>query len=379
MLTLLLACCVPQTPAPAERLPVPLSVVRGKFREVAGAQAPLPPFTVDGDGRHTTLRHQGRPLRLTIAVTDPPSELWIDADGDGKQGDGERLALRFDGPFAELDLGPFGIDAELALFQGPAGLKAILRTRYHFAGELRDGDRTIGVRWIDMDGDGAPSGGDRWLALPADQLAKLSLPNSMFTAHEANEPWHFGARELRAHLGPDGKLAASWAVPTQPRAEFLAARYERIARWFADAFEVERADFEREYGIDPKRPQGKPVAWYHTVELADALAFAKQAGKPLMVEWSNDACPWCKRLPWSTYKDEAVIRRLQDFACVRINPDLEPAAAATALGIDGVPNLTLLGVDGALLDTIGGYSPPEPFAKALDRVRQKAGLPTLAR
>jgi len=375
MLTLLLTCCLPQSPAPAERMPVSLAIVRGAFREVAGAQAPLPSFAVDGNTRRTTLRHRGRTMSLEVAATDKPPELWLDADGDGTRDDGERLPLRFDGAFAELDLGPFGVEAELALFQGPAGLKAILRTRYHFAGEFVDGDRTIGVRWIDMDGDGAPSRGDRWIALPPDRLAKLALSNSMFTAHEADEPWHFGDRELRAHVGTDGTVEVSWAVPRQPRSEFLAARYERVARWFAEGFEVDRAAFEREHGIEPTRPQGKPVAWYHTLELADALAFARKVGKPLLVEWSNDACPWCKRLPWSTYRDQAVIQRLQGFACVRIHPDLEPAAAA--LGVVGVPNLTLLGPDGALLDTIGGYSPPVPFAKSLDRLRQKAGLPAI--
>ena len=374
MLTPLLLCCIPQAPASAPAIPLPLTIVRGAFREVAGAQVPLPAFTTDGDVRRTSLTHRGRSLGIVVDTADPPTRLWLDADGDGKRGAGEELRLAFDDAFAEVDLAPFDVDAQLVLFRGPAGLKAIVRTRYHFAGELADGDRRLGVRWIDMDGDGAPSTGDRWMALPIDHLDRLALSNSMFAAHEVSEPWHFDTRELRVAIGSDGKVAARWSAPQRPRAEFLAARHERLARWFAEGFELDRAEFEREHGIDPKRPQGTPVDWYHTCELADALAFAQRTGKPLLVEWSNDACPWCKRLPWSTYRDRAVIERLQDFACVRINPDLEPTLAATTLGLKGVPNLTLLGADGALLDTVGGYSPPVPFAKELDRLRTRAGL-----
>ena len=379
MLTLFLACCVPQSPAPAAPVPVPLALVRGALRQVAGAQTPLPAFAVDGGARRTTLVHRGRKLNITISPTDPPAEVWIDADGDGQEGAGERLPLHFDGAFAEVDLGPFEVDAELALFQGPAGLKAIVRTRYHFAGEIGDGDRRIGIRWIDMDADGAPSSGDRWIALPTEHIANLPLPSSMFAAHEVSEPWHFGERELRVGVDRDGRVAARWVAIRQPRAEFLAGRHERIARWFAESFELDRAAFEREHDIDATRPQGTPVAWYHTCELGDALAFAQRVGKPLLIEWNNDACPWCQRLTWSTYRDQAVIRRLQDFACVRINPDLEPTLAASTLGLKGVPNLTLLATDGALLDTIGGYAPPAPFANSLDSMRAKAGLPAIDR
>lgn len=378
MLPLLLVCCLPQSPTPPAPLPLPLTVVGGAFREVAGAQAPLPEFAVHDAVRMTTLRHRGRTLLLQVAATDPPAELWLDADGDQQQDDGERVPLRFVDRFAEIDLKPFAIDAELALFQGPAGLRAIVRTRYHFVGELRDGDTAIGVRWVDMDADGAPSAGDRWIALPAERLAKLALPNSMFCARETNEPWHFGTRELRVQIAAAGEVAAIWSPLQQPRADFLAARHERIARWFAEHFATDRAEFEREHGIDPAQQRGTPVTWYHTSELADALAFAQRVQKPLLVEWSNDACPWCKRLPWSTYRDAAVIARLQDFACVRIDPDLEPSGAAAALGLEGVPNLTLLGPGGGLLDTLRGYSPPRRFATALDRLRAKVGLPTLA-
>jgi thiol:disulfide interchange protein len=106
-----------------------------------------------------------------------------------------------------------------------------------------------------------------------------------------------------------------------------------IRAWRCSAIPIRPAEFEREQGIDPTRPRTAPVAWHHTLELVDALAFAQRSGKPFLVEWSNDACPWCKRLAWSTYGDAAVVRRMQDFACVRIDRDLEPTGAPAKLGV----------------------------------------------
>ncbi|MCU0866049.1 MAG: thioredoxin family protein [Planctomycetes bacterium] len=354
--------------------------------EVGSAQVPQPPFEPSADRRTaaTTITAGGRSLRLE--VTDPvasaPPALWIDADADLARDDGELLPLQWEhAMFADVDLRPYGIDAVMMLFRRPTMLRATVRTLYHFEGELAIDGATIGVRWIDMDASGAPSRGDRWLSLPQARLAEVMLPNSMFVAREADEPWHFGSHELRVDALAatvttlPNPLPLRWQPLSEPRHQFLAGRNARVTKWFTDQFEPDRAAFEREHGIDATRPRAQPVDWYHTLEFADARRFAAATGKPLLVEFSRDGCEWCKRLPWATYQDAAVVARLQQFACVRIDTELDPDRTAEGLGHDGVPVLVLFDEHGKPLHALGGFRPPAEFTAGLDAALAKAGLP----
>jgi Protein of unknown function, DUF255 len=112
------------------------------------------------------------------------------------------------------------------------------------------------------------------------------------------------------------------------------------------SFEIDRAAIERENGIGPSRPRARPVDWYDTLEFSDARRHANTTGKPLLVESSRDGCEWCKRLPWATYVDAAVVARLKPFTCVRIDSELDPDCTADSFGLDGVPVLVLFDAQG---------------------------------
>jgi hypothetical protein len=394
-MTLLLPwlCALLSPQEPATQLAPPTVSLRRVAADspgkVASAQVPQPPFAPSADRRTaaTTIATGGRSLRLEVAdpLTSAPPELWIDADQDLVRDPGELLPLQWENAtFADVDLRPFGIDALMMLFRRPTMLRATVRTLYHFEGELEIAGATIGVRWIDMDASGAPSHGDRWLSLPKVRLAEVMLPNSMFVARETDEPWHFGPHELRVSVPSSptptlpNPLPLRWQPSSEPRHQFLAGRNARVTKWFTDQFEPDRAAFEREHGIDANRPRAKPVDWYHTLEFADARRFATAAGKPLLVEFSRDGCEWCKRLPWSTYVDAAVVSRLQQFACVRIDTELDPDRTAEGLGHDGVPVLVLFDEHGKPLHTLGGFRPPAEFTVGLDTALAKAGLPPVS-
>lgn len=374
MLLALLSALSPQdATVPLER------VAAAKVNAVASAQVRLAGFAATPDGLATALPGQ-RPLRLVLggAKDGPAESLWIDANADGKRSDDEVVSLKWeDERFAEVDLARFGVDGELALFRNRAATIATLRTRYHFQGTLREGDSEITVRCIDMDGDGQPSRGDRWLALPSEQMRQLVTPNNMFVARETDEPWHHGTRELRIVEFRDGGVKLHWQPFSQPRDEFLAQRKARVDAWFAKSFDDSRDELFAQYHIAADRPRAEPVRWYSTLEFADARAFAKKVGRPLLVEFSRDGCSFCKMLPWVTYKDAAVVARLQRFACVQIDSELDRERTAEAHGERGVPVLMLFDADGKLLHKIGGFQPPQEFAASLDAAIAKAGLPAV--
>jgi hypothetical protein len=391
-LPLLCALLAPQQPAPEPVRPTVVlrRVAADSPGEVASAQVPQPPFAPSADRRTaaTTITTGGRSLRLEVSdpLASAPTELWVDADADLARDAGEVLPLQWENAmFADVDLRPFGVEAVMMLFRRPTMLRATVRTLYHFEGEIDIDGATLGVRWIDMDASGAPSRGDRWLSLPKARLAEVMLPNSMFVARETDEPWHFGTHELRLDAPAatttvlPNPLPLRWQPVSEPRHQFLAGRNARVTKWFTDQFEPDRAAFEREHGIDATRPRARPVEWYHTLEFADAQSFAATTGRPLLVEFSRDGCEWCKRLPWATYVDAAVIARLQQFACVRIDTELDPDRTAERLGHDGVPVLILFDADGKPLHTLGGFRPPAEFAAGLDAAIAKAGLPPLAK
>lgn len=373
---LLIAAALCQQPA---ELRISLSrVAADSPGKVASAQVQQPPFAFAEGVATTTIHIGGRALRLEVADprATPPAQLWIDGDGDGARGAGEVIALAWENAtFADVDLQPFGCAALMLLYRRADGLRATVRTLYHFAGEGKFAGTKFAVRWIDMDADGAPSTGDRWVALPAELLARLMLPNSMFAARETDEPWHFGDRELRVVACAADAVTLRWQPQTQPRDAVLAARHERVQRWFDDQFAADRAAFDREHGIDPSRPRAEPAPWYHTLEFADAQRFAATAKRPLLVEFSRDGCEWCKRLPWSTYPDAAVAARLRRFACVRLDTELDPDDTAGRLGLEGVPQVVLFAPDGTIRRTIHGYEPPAAFAAELDAMLAAAGLP----
>lgn len=369
MLSLLLALTVPQAD------PFTVSLARVGAAEpygVASAQVTLPPFTSEEGKLVTRPSLLGRSVRIEVAEVGatPYGEAWIDVDGDGKRGEHEVLPLTWKEPtFTEIDLRPCGIESRLMFFVFAKTLKATLRTLYHFEGTFTAGDTEFLVRWIDMDASGTPSKRDRWIALPKAHLEKLGKPNGMFYARETDEPWHHGERELRVvECSAEGEVRLAFTKPKQSRHEFLAARQARIAKWWHEQFALEGDEFTIAHKIDKARKKAeRPVVWYQTLELADARRYAKEVGKPLLIEFSSDGCGWCKRLEDLNFKDAEVDARLQRFACVRIDTDLDAARTNEAFGLKGVPDLVLVDAEGKLLHTISGWQPPADYVLELDK------------
>ena len=106
-----------------------------------------------------------------------------------------------------------------------------------------------------------------------------------------------------------------------------------------------------------------------------ALASARQAGKPVVIDFYADWCLPCKELDANTFSDEAVIAELDRF--VRLKADLTVPSDATTMQLTkqyeivGVPTILFLDAKGAEVKDarLFGYEPPEKFVQRAKNVK----------
>ena len=105
----------------------------------------------------------------------------------------------------------------------------------------------------------------------------------------------------------------------------------------------------------------------------EAIDEAAAADRIVMIAALADWCSWCRRLEQETFADGTVRAYLGDhFTSVRLNVEgqdevtlgdqpMTEADLATALGVQSVPAIVVLGPDGEYITQIRGYYPPDHF------------------
>lgn len=102
--------------------------------------------------------------------------------------------------------------------------------------------------------------------------------------------------------------------------------------------------------------------------LGAALARAKARGVPLIVCFGGPFCPLCRRFEETTLGDPRVEEALAGFEFLKIDTDVDPAAA-TDLDVHGVPDTWALGAGGRVRGRQSGSLTPEAFLAFLERAR----------
>jgi len=118
--------------------------------------------------------------------------------------------------------------------------------------------------------------------------------------------------------------------------------------------------------------QNGGIPWGHSID--EALASARQTGKPVMIDFMATWCPPCHAMEDSTFSDSTVIAKAASFVTVRIDVDKQQDVAvaygSNARKYDGIgiPNILFLDREGTEVRHIVGYYGPVQLAAVMDSV-----------
>ncbi|MCD6357073.1 MAG: DUF255 domain-containing protein [Thermoproteales archaeon] len=134
----------------------------------------------------------------------------------------------------------------------------------------------------------------------------------------------------------------------------LAMRASRVVAWAALALALSS--------------QGL-LAQVHWISYEEALAQAKEEGRPVYIYFYSERCPYCKLME-ATFSDEEVANLLNsEFIPVRVDVDKRPDLASLYM-VPGTPAHLFLYPNGSIIGGVVGYRSPEEFLRILERVRE---------
>ncbi|MEW5994426.1 MAG: thioredoxin fold domain-containing protein [Candidatus Zixiibacteriota bacterium] len=118
-----------------------------------------------------------------------------------------------------------------------------------------------------------------------------------------------------------------------------------------------------------------PKAPYLT-DADQALAQAAEADKEALIYFFSETCKWCHKLDTVVLTDSGVVDFFtNEMVLAKINGK-QDTVLRDRHKVSAFPTLVMIGKDGAEIDRIVGYLPPDAFLKTLRQYRQ--GIGTLA-
>lgn len=106
-------------------------------------------------------------------------------------------------------------------------------------------------------------------------------------------------------------------------------------------------------------------------DYSKAVQEAAQTRRPLLLDFGNEACVYCRKLDATTFRDPGVIRLLNErFVAIKIDGDRDPKLVQ-ALRIESYPTLVVAGPDGSVLSMNPGYLDAAGMTKFLQSALSK--------
>ena len=104
-------------------------------------------------------------------------------------------------------------------------------------------------------------------------------------------------------------------------------------------------------------PPGVEIAW-RDGDVDDALAEAKESGKPVLLYWGAKWCPPCNQLKSTLFRDPNFIAQTRNFVPVHLDGDTAGAQKwGERFGISGYPTVIVLRADGSEIARLSGATP----------------------
>ncbi len=210
---------------------------------------------------------------------------------------------------------------------------------------------------VDDDSDGQFSTGDTWVLRPAgtpkrELLDSDATRSMLFPAWTKDQKWTVEVKSV----DPAGRTAALRISPAkETERDFIL----RVAR-------QRQTEEEKELNLDPLRPKasdGEVIDWItgKDADYALSVANAPNVQKPVLLEFTSPACPWCARMERYTFRDRETVALARRFVCARI-PFAKGDGDSKKYRAEGTPTYVILDLKGAEVARHSGFLRPSEFA-----------------
>jgi thiol:disulfide interchange protein DsbD len=120
----------------------------------------------------------------------------------------------------------------------------------------------------------------------------------------------------------------------------------------------------------PPLPPPPTIKWEKSFD--EALRKARNAGKPVIVDFWADWCSWCHRLDKNTYADPWVARKAEEFVAVKVNTEgsRKELEVTRRYHVTSLPTILFLSPEGRQIFRLNGYQGPGQFPRTLEAALQ---------
>ena len=114
------------------------------------------------------------------------------------------------------------------------------------------------------------------------------------------------------------------------------------------------------------KPYAAPLPENAPKEFADTFRAAREAGRPIIIDFWATWCAPCIRLKKQTLTSPAVAKALEGVEVIYVDLDESPELAE-AYGVTSIPDVFFVDAEGNVTDRLSAFEEPEPFLKRVSK------------